>query len=325
MLPSMGLLPDNAASAWFRASEAAGEFMGIRYGFIPHGSAVVDWHYVSHVECDGIGGFARLLRARGAGITELPETKHPCRAMLGPLWRLWRDSRRQGECAGRGDWSVVAQPGAGTPKPVAWHLFSEEQTGELASQCRDMRVTMNSFLLKKLDQAVRPEIRRPQAAIPWMVPVNLRGDIRHPDDTENHVSCVGVRIAPEESVEEVNRQVLHRLGRGEHRANHLLLIIGGFLSHAAKVRLLEKDRAKAAGNIGAFSNLGVWNHAGESETGGHWVFCPPVVNGQLLGAGCVTYRGRLGLAIQVHPAQSPVAELADRCMGRWVASIVGVR
>jgi hypothetical protein len=313
----MGKPPSKSiASKWFHASEDAGDFMGICYGRVPDGTGEVEWHYVSHCDCDGIGGFARLLRERGVETGNLAETKHPCRGMIRPLWRLWRDSRGAGECTGRGDWPVSDQPATGISGAVAWHLFTEEETRELVAGCRRMNVTVNSFLLKHLDQAVRPGIRRPHLPIPWMIPVNLRGEIRHTDDTENHVSCVEVRIAADAPPQDIQRQILRRLARGEHRANHLLLTAGGILSHAAKVGFLKKDRTKPAGNIGAFSNLGVW--VGGGENGDGWLFCPPVVTGQLLGAGCVTFRGRLGLCIQGHPGSLSIPESAQVWMMRWL-------
>jgi hypothetical protein len=295
--------PQRVASEWFRASEAAGDFMGIRYGRVPGGAGEVEWSFVSHMECDGIGGFARMLRGRGVETGKLPQTKHPCRGVITPLWNLWRDSRKQQECAVRSDWLL---PG-GAAEAVAWHLFTAEETREMLTRCRCLGVTVNSFLLKHLDQAIRPGIRKPGARIRWLIPVNLRGEIQSADDTANHVSGVEVRIAPDDNAAAIQTQILRRLERGEHRANHLLLMAGGMLSHAAKVRYLRKDRAKPAGNIGSFSNLGVWDV--NVATGDGWVFCPPVVTGQLVGAGCVTFQGRLGLAIQGH---------STGCMERWL-------
>ena len=272
--------------------------MGIRYGCVTQESGEVEWHFVSHIDCDGIGGFARLLRERGAEIAELPQTKHPCRGAIGPLWNLWRDSRKGGDCAVREDW---LEPG-GESGTAAWHLFTAEETLEIVARCRGMGVTVNSFLLKLLDHAVRPGLRNPEAGIRLLVPVNLRGDVRHDDDTANHVSCVETCIAPDDSPSAIQGDILKRLKRGEHLANHLLFMVGGFLSHEAKLDLLRKQRAKPNGNIGSFSNLGVWE--ADASPGDGWVFCPPVVSGQLLGAGCVTFNGRLGLAVQGRTAES---------------------
>ena len=88
--------------------------------------------------------------------------------------------------------------------------------------------------------------------------------------------------------------------------------------------LLSKDRAKPAGNIGSFSNLGVWDVGKTPASGDGWLFCPPVVTGQLLGAGCVTFQGRLGLAIQGHSCLSSTPSVAMGWMGRWLELIRGV-
>jgi hypothetical protein len=284
--------------------------MGIRYGRVPQQSTEIEWHFVSHIECDGIGGLVRLLRQRGASITELPQTKHPCRKAIAPLWNLWRDNRNAMKCALRADW-LLPNEETHSPHAAAWQLFTAEETLRLVNQCRNIGVTVNSFLLKHLDQAIRPELREPMAKIRWLIPVNLRGDVLHDDDTANHVSCVEPCIAPTDLPEAIQADILKRLKRGEHRANHLLLMTGGFLSHRAKLTLLEKTRDKPHGNIGSFSNLGVWQVNMPSSDG--WVFCPPLVTGQLLGAGCVTINGRLGLAIQGRAAAS--------WMDRWVSRI----
>jgi hypothetical protein len=202
---------------------------------------------------------------------------------------------------------------------VAWHLFSVEETRKIVAGCREKGITVNSFLVTHLDQAVRPNILRPELPVAWLIPVNLRGDIRYADDTRNHVSGIEVSIAPGAAADAIQRQILHRLGRGEHRANLILLLaVGRFLSPAARVRHLVNDRAKPAGNIGAFSNLGVWSVPDTPASRDGWLFCPPVVTGQLLGAGCVTFQGRLGLALQGHPTLSPTPEIAHRWMSRWL-------
>ncbi len=295
--------------------------MGIRYGRLSPGSNEVEWAFVSHCDCDGIGGLVRLLRERGEVIRSLPETRNPCRGVTGPLWRLLRTALTDEKCAGRADWARSETGGAEISKMLAWHLFTEEETRSIRERCRRDQVTVNSLLLKHLDQAIRPEIRSPQARISWMIPVNLRGDVRHADDTENHVSCVEARIAADDSPEMIQQQIHRRLERGEHRANHLLFQAGRFLSHDAKVRYLKKDRSGAAGSIGAFSNLGVWDPKMALETRDSWLFCPPVVTGQLLGAGCVTFQNRLGLTIDGYSSAFSTPDLAEQRMSRWLNGI----
>lgn len=283
----------NPSEDWFRASEAAGDFMGIRYGKISIKTGEIQWFHVSHCDNDGIGGFARLLREQGAQIPELPKTKHPCRRILRPLWLLWHNREKPGTCAVRNDWLPPTRS-----EDIAWHLFTKDETLEIVRNCRALQITVNSCLLQCLDQTVREEIGGTRKKLPWIVPVNLRGDVQYADDTQNHVSCVEVHIATDDLAEAIHRQIMQRLERGEHRANHLLLTLGGILSHQAKVKFLAKDRAKPNGNIGSFSNLGVWDPSPQDPDENAWTFCPPVVAGQRLGAGCVTFQGRLALATQ---------------------------
>jgi NRPS condensation-like uncharacterized protein len=283
--------------------------MVIRYGRITNGE--VEWFEVSHCECDGIGGFARLLRKQGLNNLAIPQTKHSCRGIFSPLWNLFCSNLKKEVCAKRSDW---IQPALSTN--ITWHLFTKSETQEILAHCRVLGVTVNSYLLHTLDQAIRPEVRQSEKKIPWMIPVNLRGDVCYPDDTQNHVSCVEVKIANEDTPAIIHRKILHQLQLGEHRALHLLLKIGRIFTHQVKVNLLTKDRNKSTGIIGAFSNLGAWKSE-EVTTEEGWVFCPPVVKEHLLGAGCVTYQGRLGLATQSYSEKDKV----EQRMQRWVRNI----
>lgn len=309
-----------AAADWFRASEGTGDFMGIRFGRIAEGAveAEVEWQYVPHIECDGVGAFGRLLRERGLEVGELPKTQHASRGVIGPLWRAWRASRahkkvKHEQWATREDWDAAEN--SGPPDSIAWHLFSESETAKILATCKRQQLTVNSELLWHLDRAVRPDIRQPQKQIPWMIPVNLRGDVDYPDDTENHVSCIDVRIAADTTAMSIQGKIREQLGRGEHRAYHLLMQAGRLMSHEGRVRHLQRSRSQAHGNIGAFSNLGSWDAQKNLATQDHWLFCPPCGMGQLLGAGCVTFQGRLGLAIQSHAEQQKVTSWMERWIG----------
>ena len=70
-------------SPWFEICEELDEYIGIRFGKIAPGSTTPEWMFVRHTDFDGIGGFAELLRRRGAVIPKLPQIKHPTE----PSWR----------------------------------------------------------------------------------------------------------------------------------------------------------------------------------------------------------------------------------------------
>lgn len=312
--------PESPAAAWFKASEDLGDDIGIRFGCVSMESDQVEWFSVSHYECDGVGAFARLLRQSGAELPELPRSKNPHEGILGPLWWLFGGRPKPSECATRLDWACMGDPPHGAPNPTAWHMFTKEETQRIVDACRRQKVTVNSLLLKHLDAAVRPELDITKA-IPWMIPVNLRGDVNYADDTENHVSCIDVPVFPDDTASQLHQRIHLHLSQGEHRANHLLMRAGRLLGHRLKVWYLRQDRARPAGSIGAFSNLGAWDAAEKIPSTDRWLFCPPVVLGQRLSAGCLTFQNRLSLMIQTHPHGPDVPGYASTWMSRWVEGI----
>ncbi len=189
---------------------------------------------------------------------------------------------------------------------------------------RISQVSMNSFLLKYLDRAVRPYLADPSAAVPWMVPVNLRGKVCQPSDTDNHSSYVAIRLLASEGVREVHDRIYRRLRAGQHCANWKAYSVGRFASVRLKKRLIETDRATCQWSVGGFSNLGDWDPDKTiSAEGclGAWLFAPPVLRCQLIGAGCVTFQGKLSLTLQIHPDLTTSAAVAQEWMRIWVREV----
>jgi hypothetical protein len=322
-LPTIKVSPNAGTTAqWFRVAEQSGDFMGIRYGRAKIGSDSIKWSFIPHDECDGIGGFARMLRARGSPLTTLPTTANPRRGWIRPLWQLWRASRQPANCSLREDWMLYNENPPGPSQAVAWHLFSETETAQIRKSCRQRSVSVNSYLLQQLDQAVRPDLHQPSAILEWMIPVNLRGDVIHLDDTANHVSYISPTLSPSDSLQSIQQQIRGRLSRSEHWGHYLVMLcVGKLLSERAMLKLISQERNKPQGNIGAFSNLGVWDSARRLDPQDFWLFCPPVAQGQLLGAGCLTYQNRLSLTLQGHPGLSDRPQLAQEWMARWLKGI----
>src|SRR2546430_14476508 len=69
-------------SPWFIAAEKLGEYIGIRFGHVTVGASRPEWIFLRHTDFDGIGGFAEILRRRGAELDHLPQIKYPA----GPSW-----------------------------------------------------------------------------------------------------------------------------------------------------------------------------------------------------------------------------------------------
>ena len=309
--------------------EEMGEYIGIRFGHLAPGRSEPEWTYLPHSEFDGIGGLAHLLRTRGVQLPELPKIPHPSN----PSWSWFlKTIPKYAAKRTRLNWGNV-DPGPGPkntripPVAFAWHVFSEEETaGIIASAKKRARVSVNSFLLKHLSQAIRPSIQNPDAAIPWMIPVNLRGKVVREKDTSNYSSYIGFKIHAQDQHPEVHQKLYSRLDRGEHWANWYCYTAGKALSPGLKKYLLKNDQAMSEWFLGGFSNLGNWDAEKKFRQPGcegAWLFSPPVLSIQMLGAGCITFQNRLSLLIQAHADLTTNPEVTRQWMHRWVGEILG--
>ncbi len=291
---------------WFLAAEELGEYIGIRFGHIAPNATEPEWTFLRHTDFDGIGGLAEILRQKGAKLGRLPQIRFP--AEPSPLSLLIMAPKflrpRQ-----RVKWLPVDQ-GTATdssthpPAAVAWHVFDESTTIQIRRVCRKAGVTVNSFLLKHLTKAIRPFLEDQSSMVPWMIPVNLRGKLNGERDTANFSSYVSVKVQTYETPFDIHQNIYQALARKEHWANWYAYQSGRLMTDKMRKFLITKEWAMSQWNLGSFSNLGSWDSEQEiNQTGcaGDWLFCPPVLRCQWVGAGCVTFQNRLSLVLQAHP------------------------
>lgn len=311
---------------WFSTAERLGEYVGIRFGRIAPGGVEPEWFFRPHSQVDGIGGLADLLRGRGATIGRLPQIRHFSRASM---MALLRALPRYAAPRRRLQWGplegATRTTSADAPPPaVAWHLFDEPSTTNVCLACRKAGYTVNSFLLKHLDRAIRPFLQDRTAATPWMVPVNLRGPVARERDIDNHSSYVSIRVRSWETVYDVHRRIYSALAAGEHWANWAAYKTGSFLPDPVRSALVLRDRALAQWNLGGFSNLGNWDpqkRIVQPDCLGGWLFAPPVLRSQMVGVGAVTFQNRLGLVIQVHPELTLSPAVPQAWLRDWIREI----
>jgi hypothetical protein len=315
-------------SSWFLAAEELGEYIGIRFGQLLPGRTDPEWTFLRHAEFDGIGGFAEILRKRGAELHRLPQIKHPAAPSLLSGLRTWpkygaprhRLKWGEGEIEGPAGKTSSSQ----APSAVAWHVFDEQATTQVRRVCRRVSITVNSFLLKHLTKAIRPFLKDESAVIPWMVPVNMRGKVVRDRDTANYSSCIGVKVRSYETAHDIHKNIYAALGRGEHWANWYAYQSAKFLTHGMQKYLIVSEKCTSQWNLGGFSNLGDWDpdkQISKPDCLGPWLFCPPVLRFQLVGAGCVTFQNRLSLMIQVHPELTTNPSTPALWMHNWVKEI----
>jgi len=210
------------------------------------------------------------------------------------------------------------------PKAVAYHIFDEQMTTQIRRVCRKSGFTINSFLIKHLTKAIRPFLQDESSVVPWMIPTNMRGKVIRDRDTANYTSYVSINVCSYETVRDIHKQIYSALGRGEHWANWYSYSVSSPLPKFAKRFMLVKELATSQWNIGSFSNLGDWDAdktISQSECEGSWLFAPPVLRCQLVGAGCVTFQNRLSITIQAHPDLTNSPSVPEGWIEQWVKEI----
>lgn len=307
---------------WYEAIGQTGDYVMIRFGRVKPGATEVEWVSIPHSEFDGIGGFAHLLREKGVEMDHLPENSHLQKPSWGPFLKSvpklmgprkqlkWRDFPK----------SETAESTLPDPK-LAWHVFSEDETNLIRKAAREGKVTVNSLLMKLLDEVLRQDQVDPQALVPWMVPVNLRGQVDREDDTQNHSSYVSVKVSPEETEEELHREIFRKLDLGEHWANWKAYSATRLVPAFVKRAMIRSGRAMAEWNLGLFTNLGVWDpdqKIDHEDFVGSWMVAATVLRCQTVGAGLMTFQGRLSLTIQAHPDLTSSQVVVDQWMERWL-------
>jgi hypothetical protein len=323
----MPRVTSDAISSWFLAAEELGEYIGIRFGRIPPGSNEPEWFFLRHADYDGIGGLAELLRRRGATVDHLLQIKYPAPPSWLPLLRAlpkYFKPRQRLKWAEISKGINVTHEPADPPAAVAWHVFDESTTTRIRRVCRKLGVTVNSFLLKHLTKAIRPSLLDQSSVVPWMIPVNLRGKVVRDRDTANFSSYVAVQVRSYETAHDVHQNIYEALRRREHWANWYAYKLGRFLTAGMKKFLITKEWATSQWNLGGFSNLGDWDPdraITEGDCRGAWLFCPPVLRCQVVGAGCVTFQNQLSLTLQLHPDLTTDMAVPKAWVSLWVKEI----
>ncbi len=313
-------------ASWFEAAEDLGEFIGIRFGRIAPGASDPEWIFLRHTDFDGVGGFAEILRRRGAVLDRLPQINHP----VSPSWSsVLRALPKYVSPRRRVLWR--SQPGATAsyksqdpPKAVGWHVFDEAATTQIRHVCRKSGFTVNSFLLKHLTKAIRPFLQDQSAVVPWMVPINIRGKVDRGRETDVHTSYVGVKIRSYETIHDIHRNIYAALHVGEHWANWQMYLLGRFIPASVQRWLVASELGTSQWNIGGFSNLGDWDpdkQITQPDCLGNWLFCPLAFRCLSLAAGCVTFQNQLSLMIQAHPTVTTDSAVPRSWVQNWVKEI----
>jgi hypothetical protein len=133
-----------------------------------------------------------------------------------------------------------------------------------------------------------------------------------------------VKVRSYETIHDVHHNIYAALGRGEHWANWYAYKASSWTTLGMKKFMLANGLAMSQWNLGSFSNLGDWDSEKsikQAGCGGNWLFAPPVLRCQLVGAGCVTFQNRLSLTIQAHPDLTTSPAVPKAWLQIWIKEI----
>jgi hypothetical protein len=96
------------------------------------------------------------------------------------------------------------------------------------------------------------------------------------------------------------------------------------MTSSMRKSLIAREWAMPQWFLGGFSNLGEWDSERQLHQPlcqGAWLFAPPVLRCQAVGAGCLTFQNRLSLMIQAHPDLTTSSAVTKAWMASWVKEI----
>lgn len=305
----------------------AGEPYIANYGRVESQTPNIEWHRIDHCQFDGIGGFAEVLSKLNHNIEKLPADHAPTPSFwpgLKTWWLTWCHMNSR-QVRWNEKWRSRFNPQLKhrTTPLIHWHLFSREDTRKIEYASLKQRASTNCYLLAKLSNTAGKEFVEEGSNFHWMIPTNLRGGLKLSDPRANHCSTYSLDTnasASPCSIQDKSRQLTKR---GDDWAFYWTIKF--FVKLPTKInRWLQKDSEKRNPAIGCFTNLGHWHHCKPNSPVNDkegWVIVPTANHANPVGAGAITWNGRLSIALEIHPSLQSSEEESQHIFEAWKKAI----
>jgi hypothetical protein len=312
----------NAFEMWCSALEEMGENTLMRFARSRRleGSAI-ETFFFPHSHYDGIGALATLLRSFEGGFTgEIPRGKD---ARPPSFWKrlgiFWRDVRSPHKTVVPWKHFEPAKR-TGIPSAAGHLVLTEDETARILARVGG--ASANSRLLWALDQVLTPDVARPLPLHLWMMPVNLRGAVPMKSPYSNYAAQIPVTLTERSQPADVQSAVRAALDEGMHWGAWDSFNFLPRLGEATLRKFVRKYYARPGHAwLGVFSNLGEWRPTSR-EPQFDWFVLPPVTLAQPIGAGSLTWAGRMTLSIQAHAALTEDPRDAERWLTMWKEAVL---
>jgi hypothetical protein len=318
---------------WFEFQKDLGLEVNWHLGWTDPTNPAPTWIPRDHLKFDGVGGFSALLRDQKWPIGSLPvarEAKKP------GVFRMVIELIKQ---------EIVKRK----LKPVKWrdetgktgtedmqrftHGFNELETQAILLHAKSLGVSLNTLLLFNLNKSIEKFLLASPGDNIWLVPVNLRGPLIRKDITSNHVSFFPVRISPRLDVKKLGEITVLNIKRRCHWLSwYFINLVGKKRGRKGVYDLVKKNLDGQRTIVGIFTNLGVWpqrddlaamkahaDQVGDKKT---WFVSTNNTPAVPVGGGAMTWFGRLGILVQVHPRVAKDQQIGGRIMQDWKNSLL---
>jgi hypothetical protein len=305
----------------FECLKRNGEVVDMAIGVQRKQETGIEWNMIPHFESDGLSALKRVLAAHGYDAGELPRTKSGRPSWAGALRAIWEYAGHLGDY--QFPWKRFDTSLSGKSPGIAWLVLTAEQTRSVQAASRSAGVSLNSTLLSTLHQSVLSDLAGPFESGRWLVPFNLRGALSGYAEHSNQASYLTVDLSPSAGPREVDELVNQLIARHYPWGSWYWLQLGRFVG-AERIRKMQaKSLSSGKSWVGSFSNLGSWNPpAGQGDSIDALVCCPPVFRVLPVGAASITWKGRLGLGLQLHPGLEKTLGETEALLGRWVEAVL---
>ena len=293
----------------------------------------IKWAEFSHARFDGVGAFAHQLRKCGWPIQSLPRSKEhkpPSRlSLLIPTILYGIAGLRKREPV---NWKVYNQNPKMKSFEVSTGFLDEEKTQKILQSAKNKKTSVNTYLLKTLDDTIRENLENDQKENLWVIPVNLRGAIKRQSDESNHVSFLPVSIRTGETFHRLQQSIQEKLKLQLHWVAWKYINDKGKSKgrHAIK-KMVQNNLNKRTGLIGIFSNLGAWpdeknadvlnEFTRKKKNNGSWYVARAATASYPVIVCVLTWFGQLSITLQIHPTISNDTEMGKIILKKWIERI----
>lgn len=279
---------------------------------------MIQWSAYEHDHFDGVGGAYYYLNKNFLFTGKIEEIKSKRRPA--PL-RLISTFLKQLVLSIliRPKWSLKIKNVHGDPACIASYTFTAEEFNNMKKDAFAAGVSLNTFLLKKLDLSTRDGLVEAYPTTIWVVPVNMRGAQGVNPNVGNQTSSLIIHVNKNDSLLSLHQKIKDGFLRGDHFCGWLFSHLSKFVN-TNTLRFIHKSFYKSDNYIGSLSNLGSWETMSDQEK--TVLFSPPAGRMIPLSAGVIEVNGKLSISLQIHPCISRETETTKRMMCNWIEKLI---